>query len=329
MKIVALDTVELCSNKDDLNNRCVMCRTELNKYNISKEHIYPKWLLGKYNMYDQELILPNKSKMPYRFWTVNCCTKCNGTEMSAMEKLIKEAINSGYTEFVKLEEEVIVWWIMKIYYSKLYKETQMKMDRSNPDSGSLIKDSEFEKYDNIFIYMSELFKKLKFKNPKPYELFIFKTKDETEFDYMDDISTNTIYIRLNDIMIVCVLNSFGIVGKMNEREINALSSIEEVHFYQVIELFSKMVYFRMSYALESKHNYEINHDGAYVNTELENIREFRKYSGVELHQLIINTLSLRGLNITTPYTEGKMMSLIFNGSGKVNTYEDVEKILVS
>lgn len=128
--LTPLNSESLLEIQDNLEARCFMCREILTNENKTVEHIYPKWLQKHCGLWDQKITLPNGSTMPYRQYTVPCCKDCNGTVMADFENQIRSTILQGYNSFKGLNEEIIAWWLYKLYYAKLVK--QLIIDASGP-----------------------------------------------------------------------------------------------------------------------------------------------------------------------------------------------------
>lgn len=324
INLVALDSFEKSKITSNIENRCFMCRVELTKETASQEHIYPKWILNKYEMFDHVLNLPNKSKIPYRQWKVQCCKNCNGIRMSEIESQIKKSISEGIDSVKSLDEELIVWWLLKLYYAKIYKEAQLKKDVSKPEFGQLIESELFEKYNNIFVYLSELYKGFKFRDPKPYDLYIFKTTEEETFDYIDDTISNTVYIRLDSIIFICCFNSFGIPQLQFQHLLDILYKLPKIHYYQALEIYAKITYFNRLYRKDVEHSYFIDKSGVNITTEILDISEFEKFDFNNCNSLIKEVFELRGLETTNEFMHDRLMSIIFKPNGEINTCEDIE-----
>ena len=72
------------------------------------EHLFPKWLQRKFNLWDESLIIPNKTSITYKALTVPCCKKCNNEVFSELER----KISSGK------ETERDIWrWANKIHFA--------------------------------------------------------------------------------------------------------------------------------------------------------------------------------------------------------------------
>lgn len=309
--LTPLNSYELFKMDSNFVTKCVMCRDELTKNTKSVEHIYPKWLQERYNLWDKTMTLPNGSKTSYRQLTVPCCKECNGGVMAEWEKLIQQASEQGYDCFVELSEEVIAWWVMKLYYAKLIKELSFRENIKDPASGMMITDEKIVKYNVIFYYMNELIKGAKFNDPKPYELYIYRTMSNNDFDYIDDTLRHVVYIQISDILIVCALDSFGVFKVQYQRETERLRELEVVHPLQAIELFSKIVYFKSHYSFDTEHTSILDSKGLTIDSKIGNLQQLREFNLIELHNLMENLFKLRGCSFEIPpFQEGKMSSLI-------------------
>lgn len=311
MFLTPLNSFELSSVKSELSSRCVMCREKLDKETKTEEHIFPKWLQHHFNLWDKTLTLPNGSSTHYRQFTVPCCKQCNGEAMSRWEQIIQNAVQEGYREFVKVNDEIVVWWLLKIYYSKLVKENMFKEDIKNPLSTNLISDDTLAEYGNIYYYMCELLKGIKFNDPKPYELYIFQADSNNNFDYIDDISCHVLYMQMNDILLVCTFDSFNFFKMQYERELKKLKTLEKVYPLQAIELFVKIVYFKSHYCFDTKHSYLMKEDGAFVNSEIINLKQIRDFDLKILYDMLTQYFRIRGYTEDLPeYKGNSMISLI-------------------
>ncbi|MBU3073868.1 hypothetical protein [Clostridium estertheticum] len=309
--LTPLNSYELSKIENNLINRCIMCREELSDESRTEEHIYPKWLQNRFNLWNQKIILPNGSATYYRQFTVPCCKQCNGETMSEWEKKIQYAVEKGYNEFIKLDEEIVVWWLLKIYYSKIVKESLFKENIKDPKSRKMITDEFLAKYNGIYFYMCELLKGVKFNDPKPYELYLFQSNGTNDFDYIDDISRQVLYMQLNDILIVCVFDSFKFFNMQYETEIKELRKLERVYPLQAIELFIKIVYFKSHYSYKTKHSYFIDEKGVFVNTEIINPKQINSFNLRYLHDMLIESFKMRGCQYDFPtFKDNSMISLI-------------------
>ena len=94
---------------------CFLCGDDL-KDSKSKEHVFPQWLLNKYDLWDGQFELLNRTSITYNKLTIPCCLECNNDYLSQMEQKIRNAVNGGYDIFQELDELVIYQWLSKIFY---------------------------------------------------------------------------------------------------------------------------------------------------------------------------------------------------------------------
>lgn len=204
---------------------------------------------------------------------------------------------------------------MKIYYSKIVKELTFKDNIKNPNSPMMISEKQLFEYRNIYLYMCELLKGTKFKNPKPYELYIFRTNGNDDFDYLDDITRHIVYMQMNDVLIICSFDSFGVFSIQYENELKELCKIEKIHPIQAIELFAKIIYYKSHYKFDSNHETLIEADGVKINSEISNIEQIREFDLYELYLLLSEVFNNRGITKEIPaFKKGTMFSTILKNS---------------
>ena len=58
-------------------DKCFLCGEILTDENSTEEHIYPKWLQNKFDLWDKQLILLNGTGINYRNLKIPCCKRCN------------------------------------------------------------------------------------------------------------------------------------------------------------------------------------------------------------------------------------------------------------
>lgn len=309
--LTELNSNKLSQIEHDFGDRCVMCREILDEDTRTAEHIFPKWLQNRFNLWNTKITLPNKSQTPYRQFTIPCCKECNGGPMSEWERLIQQATEKGFDEFIKLDEDIIAWWLLKIYYSKLVKELSYKENMRDPHSPMMVSESQLLQYKNIYLYMCNLLKGITYNKPKPYELYVFRTRGDNDFDYLDDISRHVVYMQMNDILIVCSFDSFSLFAVQYKKELQKLNKLEYVHPIQALELFAKITYFKTHYKFNTQHETQISSTGVMINSEITDIEQTRDFDLLELHLLLCNVFKMRGVETNNlPFVEGKMFSTI-------------------
>lgn len=77
------------------DDRCFLCGTTLTEQTRTSEHVFPKWLLNRFDLWDSEFNLQNGTAIRYRQIRVPCCQTCNGSYLSSLESRIEQALDGG------------------------------------------------------------------------------------------------------------------------------------------------------------------------------------------------------------------------------------------
>ena len=161
------------------NDRCFLCGEILTDNNRTKEHVYPKWLQNKFNLWNDSLVLLNRTKIKYKDLIIPCCRKCNEIMSAKIEKPIQMSVDGGYNEFIKCDKTKIFQWLNKIAYGVLFKEISLKLERSNPNSESIYSVEEMKERKMQYMFLKSIINNTKFNN-KPYSILIFKIKNNVD-----------------------------------------------------------------------------------------------------------------------------------------------------
>src|ERR1700730_12701608 len=74
---------------------CFLCSAPLRSKNRSDEHVFPKWLQNRFNLWNQRLDLINLTSIPYRQFTIPCCKTCNNVHLSKIGDIVRAVVESG------------------------------------------------------------------------------------------------------------------------------------------------------------------------------------------------------------------------------------------
>lgn len=226
------------------SDRCFICGEKLNGKNKSVEHVYPRWLQKKFNLWNQKLKLLNNTAIEYRFLTVPCCKSCNLYYYGEkIEKPIERACSGGFEEFVKIDEKIIFQWLNKISYGTLFKELFLKMEMSNPDSKTIYKKEFLKEHKMQISFLQSVISNTKFLGEMPWSIFLFKIKTNGEKTYnAQDIlfNKNCFFMQLNDIGIISSLSDGGVIKKSLEEYMKPYKNVQlhPIQFAELCAIFS-------------------------------------------------------------------------------------------
>ena len=86
--------------------RCLICCEPLNGKVANREHVLPKWILRKYDLYDKEITLPHDYKArQYGGHTMPCCKDCNSLLGKKLEQPVRQLTQGGYAKLQRLLDE--------------------------------------------------------------------------------------------------------------------------------------------------------------------------------------------------------------------------------
>ena len=224
-------------------DRCFLCGKKLNSQNQSDEHVFPKWLQERFNLWDKELILLNGTSIPYRQLKIPCCKTCNGEYLSTIERRVCEASKSNAQEVRGLGKEVLFQWLGKIFYGLLYKEFLLPLKRSKPSEGPIVPENLLEKYKLHHLFLQSTRLSMDF-NQFPASIFVFdlqKVEDEINYNFRDDFNLMTISIRLGKVGIIAGLQDGSTQEKIFKDYFEKLYDID-LHVLQYNELIAKFFY---------------------------------------------------------------------------------------
>ncbi len=224
-------------------DRCFLCGQHL-KSGKSVEHVFPKWLQNKYNLWDEKIILLNKSSISYRQLTIPCCIKCNNEYLSSLESTIQRALEMGYSEFANLDELKIFQWISKMFYGILFKELSLPIDRKDPSLGFIASPELLKRFRELHAFLQSVRTPFRFDNFTPWSIFILEThkyNDRLDFDYHDGIESLTFAIRMSGIGIIACLQDNGAQKEIFSDYFRRFNGIK-LHPIQFNELFANLTY---------------------------------------------------------------------------------------
>ncbi len=199
---------------------CFVCGANPKDKKFNDEHVIPNWVLRECNISRAAMTLPNEEAYPYARYKVPCCVECNTELGSRVERPISELFKSGYANFVKSIREDsrgAYGLLFRLFHwlNLLFLKTHLK-DRSLP----LFLDRRIgieklsEIYDWASLHHIHCISRLHFTNPNiDYRaigsIFIlpalnFETFDR--FDYGDLHDAKTMFVRINDIAVIAVMN---------------------------------------------------------------------------------------------------------------------------
>ena len=195
-------------------DRCFMCGVALTSDNQTDEHVFPRWLQERFDLWNQKLTLMNGTIIPYRLLTIPCCATCNNDHLAPIEKRVKDAASTGVSGIEDLDPIDLFVWLAKIYYGLLFRDLSLFGDRKNPEAGTLVTPEHLQEFRMHHMLLQVARGAVHWPlGQYPASVFVFEarvpTKVRAQFDYQDSLFFPFLSIRMADVVIVASLQDWG------------------------------------------------------------------------------------------------------------------------
>jgi hypothetical protein len=152
--------------------------------------VIPKWLQRRYDLWDQQLRIPNGATVHYRKLQIPSCERCNSVVFGDLERRVSEGSAS----------DADVWrWANKIHFGLALKDQIYAWDRANPRyriSEVIRPDDPLEQSRHFLHCVSGDFKT----DPDPYgSVFTFRFAEPQDFWFAHLIESSSMCVSLGDV----------------------------------------------------------------------------------------------------------------------------------
>ena len=233
------------ANLSDLetdNGSCFLCGSR--NPSVTQEHVFPKWLQQRYDLWDETIELLNGTEMPYRQLKIPCCAACNREDLSRLEGTISAAVAAGYDACSKLDERLLYSWAGKIYFGILRKEVDLSADRSRADSEKILPAATLKSFSDLHLFLQGVRGAHEFPKERPYSVLVCNLHDvgsPRDYCFRDSLFHMTLAIRMGEIGIVVALEDCGLTKGSYGSYLAAVAG-RKLHPVQFDELYAKALY---------------------------------------------------------------------------------------
>lgn len=219
---------------------CFMCGTTLNEANRSDEHVFPRWLQRKHELYNQRIYLLNNTTIPYRQLTIPCCRRCNNEYLRSIETGVKAAFSGGVTAVRDMDQRTLFLWLAKLSYGLIYREHFLPIDRTAAVRTPITPGEWIEEFRVHHLLLQAARSQVEWSD-FPASIRVFETKTcgnpRQEFDYTDQLPGPFLAIRSGSVGIIATLQdwraSFTVEWQEYE-EASRLQSLAPLQFRELI-----------------------------------------------------------------------------------------------
>lgn len=191
-----------------------MCGASPQEKEFNDEHVIPKWILRKLDIYKLSITLPNGAKVRYDQYTVPCCKECNSFLGANVEEEIRSAVDGGLESVNSYIRETGPWkiflWLSLIFFKTHLKDSYLRkhLDKRKGEE-PISSDYDWGLLHHIHCMVRAIQNGVAISNECFGTTFVLpaKTAEHLEnYDYRDVYAANTILLRINDIAFLAVLD---------------------------------------------------------------------------------------------------------------------------
>lgn len=275
------------------------------------EHVFPKWLQQRFDLWDKSLTLLNGTSIQYRNIRIPACEECNGRVLGRTESFVSELRGSNVCNWSHHHSFEVGRWLSKILVGILMKEASLFRDRSSPELGMIFPPEDVDELLLMHLLIQSWRKIIRFNTlhaAHPFTLFVYEIENDMDFSSFN-LSTNmlgkSLCIRFGDLGFAFVGDG-GLQHEMAELGPYGLG-FKKLHPVQFDELAARVHYKSSlrnathSYLhFESPEKFEFNQVKLtpYTNVKLSDGSDkvFREWSSAEL-ALVFRRYGVPGSNL--------------------------------
>lgn len=108
-----------------LGDCCFVCGAAPATVPFNDEHVIPRWLLRRYDLFPSTIRLPNDTNIRYDRYTVPCCTACNSLMGRVLEEPVRALVEGGY-DAVRTHQEQHGILLFYVWMGLIFLKTHLK-----------------------------------------------------------------------------------------------------------------------------------------------------------------------------------------------------------
>jgi len=113
-------------------NCCFICGAKPGSKEFNDEHVFPRWFLKRFNLFDKEITLSNGHKHRYSTYRVSCCKDCNSFLGKTLEVPVSQLLLGSYSDIRKRLDEgsikQLFIWLCLIFFKTHMKDRFLRVN---------------------------------------------------------------------------------------------------------------------------------------------------------------------------------------------------------
>lgn len=188
-------------------NICFLCGAKVVAGEDTVEHVIPKWVQGRFDLWNVSIHLLNGTLIRYRDLVIPCCPKCNNEHLARVEQQVSQCMLAGPQAVRAMDRIVLMQWLLKIFFGFLYREIFLPRNRAKPGEGTIVTAEDMEQFQLLHYMLQSVRVPMRFSafgSDIPASIFVFEVKEpeQFKFDYKDDIIHRCMCFRIGRVGIL-------------------------------------------------------------------------------------------------------------------------------
>lgn len=192
-------------------DQCFVCGSTFGVEELTREHVFAKWLQHKHDLWNKKLVLLNRTPIKYCQLLVPSCAPCNNVVLSRLENEVARAAQGGAKQVRALGHEKLFTWIAKTYVGVLYAEALLPLDRTGGSSKTIISQETMCGFSNLRFLMQTARLRYEFDGGQSKyhtSIMVFPVqvhpRPEMQFMFRDDVEHGCVALRFGSVGIIYV-----------------------------------------------------------------------------------------------------------------------------
>jgi hypothetical protein len=273
---------------------CFMCGATPKDKEFNEEHVIPKWILRKLDIYKLSITLPNDSEVRYSQYTIPCCKECNSFLGLAVEEDIRTAVDGGLESvnnyILKNGPWKIFLWLSLIFFKTHLKDSYLRdhLDRRKGDD-KISNDYDWGLLHHIHCMIRAMQNGVSITKECLGTLLVLPAKQAEHidsYDYRDVYAANTILLRIDDIAFLAILDDSCAAMNFFSGHFNKIKG--PLSPIQLREVLSHLTL--LNYKLKTRPSYHTKVDAAsgeiFISADLPEKMELEKHTREEFGEIL-------------------------------------------
>lgn len=215
-----------------LGDCCFVCGAAPDSKPFNDEHILPRWLLRRHNLFEREITLPNGNSYRYGRYKIPCCEECNTFMGRNVEEPVRTLLASGHQavgEHLRTHgPDLLYRWLSLIYVKTHLRDATIPWNRDRRNDVGPIGDLyEWSAFHHIHAVARSIREGIQLGHRVVGSFVALPALDlegEDDFDFGDTYRPRAILIRTGKTALVAVLNDAGAAQFVYSPKLKKVSS---------------------------------------------------------------------------------------------------------